>query len=141
MSEKSFEGKDAGVRGAEKETNGNVVERGYGQYHALGGIINEKDYESALARAKQAATLENKQMIAQAESIASASGITLQNTKDALDPRTVLYGILRGDTKPEGVQYHHSQMSDQRLFAEALRMLGDADSLQKLISTYGNISF
>ena len=30
-------------------------------------------------------------------------------------------------------------MSDQKLFAEALRMLGDADSLKKLIEAHPNI--
>ena len=30
---------------------------------------------------------------------------------------------------------------NQRIFGEVLRMLGDADSLDKLIKTYPNISF
>ena len=57
-----------------------------------------------------------------------------------VDSKIILYGILRGDVRPEGVEYHHDEMSDQRLFAEALRMLGDAESLDKMIEAYPNIS-
>ena len=110
----------------------------YQQYQELGGIINENDYQNALDRAKSAVMLDNKALIAQAESIAGTSGITLYNVDGALDKRIILYGKLRTDTNP-GVEYHHSQMSDQQLFAEALRMLGDADSLKKIIEAYPNI--
>ena len=122
------------MQDAEKENNC------YERYQELGGIINEKDYESALARAKNTTTLDIT-LIKQLEFIAHIAGIELHNTKDTIDQRTILYGILRTDTKPEGVKYHHSQMSDQRLFAEVLRMLGDVDSLNKLINAYPNISF
>lgn len=122
-----------------KEVDQDATQEGYQQYQELGGIINEEDYKSALARAKDA-TARDKTRIAQAENIAQRAGITLENSEDALDPRTVLYGVLRRDRKP-GVKYHHSQMNDQRLFAEALRMLGDAESLKKLIEAHPNISF
>ena len=112
----------------------------YQQYQELGGIINEEDYQSALARAKNTATLDAI-LIKQSELIARVAGIELRNAKDSLDQRTVLYGILRTDAKPKEVKYHHSQMCDQRLFAEALRMLGDTDSLNKLISAHPHISF
>ena len=75
-------------------------------------------------------------MIEQAERMAEFAGIELHDTKDAIDQRTMLYGILRADAKPEEAKYHHSQMSDQRLFAEVLRMLGDTDALGKLINAY-----
>ncbi len=113
----------------------------YGRYKKLGGIINEKDYESALTRAKNTTTL-NILLIQQSEFIARIAGIKLCNTKDTIDQRTILYGILRSDTKSkEEAEYHHSDMSDQRLFAEVLRMLGDIDSLNKLINTHPNIAF
>lgn len=112
----------------------------YQRYQELGGIINEKDHNSILARAENT-TLLNMLLIKQSECIAEFAGIELHNTKDIIDPITILYGILRTDTKPEEVQYHHSQMCDQRLFAEALRILGDAYSLQKIIAAYPNISF
>lgn len=111
----------------------------YEQYVSRGGIINEKDYRSALDRAGDTSTLDRAR-ITQAEIIARVAGITLENPEGSLDPRVALYGILRGDTNP-GARYHHSQMSDQRLFAEALRMLGDTESLRKLIASHPNISF
>ncbi len=160
MDEKNFEDTITGKEEAKREGAKDASEHNYEQYKRLGGIINEKDYQSALDRAKNITTLErpdflrnghsvsrakdimilDKELISQAETMARVAGITLRNSEDALDPRTILYGILRRDTNP-GVEYHHSQMSDQRLFAEVLRMLGDADSLQKLIETHPNISF
>ena len=115
------------------------MKKSYKQYQELGGIINKKDYRSALTRAKNTTTLDIR-LIKQSELIARVARIELNNTKDSIDQRTILYGALRSD-KPEGVKYHHCQMSDQRLFAEALRMLGDVDSLNKLIDTHPHISF
>lgn len=109
----------------------------YEQYRKLGGIINEKDYESALLRAEDH-PMPNIYLVAQLASIARTAGIEPLN---ANDPRTILYAVLRYDTAPESVLYHHSQMSDQRLFAEVLRMLQDTDSLKKLIDTHPHISF
>ncbi|MDO8575060.1 MAG: hypothetical protein Q7R61_02180 [bacterium] len=111
----------------------------YEQYQELGGIINREDYENALARAHDAATTPEKMLIGQAELMAEFAGIELHNTKDAVDQRITLYEILRADSKPEEIKYHHSQMSDQRLFAEVLRMLGDTDSLNKLIGAYHKV--
>ena len=112
----------------------------YQQYRKLGGIINENDYDSALLRAKSATTLD-KTRTAQAEHVARFAGIELHNAGDVLDPITALYGILRADIRPEKVRHHHSQMCDQRLFAEALRMLGNVDALNKLIRAHPHISF
>ena len=56
-----------------------------------------------------------------------------------VDPKVKLYVVLRADNKPEDVKYHHSQMSDQRLFAEVLRMLGDTDALNKLVDAYHKV--
>jgi len=111
----------------------------HGSYRTLGGIINEKDYVSALDRAEKAVTFNDSQR-RQAENIAEHAGIVL-NTSSDVDPKVKLYAVLRGDDKPENVEYHHAQMSDQRLFAEALRMLGDAEALNKMIVAYPNISF
>lgn len=113
----------------------------YQRYKELGGIINEKDYESALTRARNTVAL-HITLIKQSEHIAEFAGVELHNTKDVFNPRTIFYGVLRTDVKSDPkIKYHHSQMCDQRLFAEALRMLGDADSLQKVIVAYPNISF
>ena len=110
----------------------------YHRYQELGGIINEQDYESILARAKSA-TVPDIALIKQLELIAEFAGIELHNAKGSIDQRTILYGILRTDTKPKGVQYHHSQMCDQRLLAEALRMLGNTYALDKLVDAYHKV--
>ncbi len=104
----------------------------YDRYQELGGIINKGDYDRALAKAAKTTFL-RKTLIAQARIMAHASGIILNNSEGRLDAITLLYGILRTDTNP-GVKYHHSQMSDQRLFAEALRMLNYPDLLRKFMT-------
>ncbi|MDO8560792.1 MAG: hypothetical protein Q7R91_01085 [bacterium] len=108
----------------------------YRQYKELGGIINKGDYESALARAQHSPTPPKDALIEQVKLMAEFAGIELHNTEDVIDQRTILYGILRTEAKPKAVTHHHSQMSDQRLFAEALRMSGDTDALSKLVNTY-----
>jgi len=112
----------------------------YAQDQELGGIINRKDYENALQRSAEATAVSDT-IVAQVENMAKFAGIELQKEKSPNDPRVKLYAVLRGDSKPEDVKYHHSQMSDQRLFAEAVRMLWDVDSLNKMIAAYPNISF
>ncbi|MEK7187369.1 MAG: hypothetical protein AAB691_00805 [Patescibacteria group bacterium] len=114
-----------------------ILERAYEEYKKLRGIINRNDYRSIIDRAREVPTL-RKVSISQAKGIAQRAGITLLGDTD---PRIMLYAIMRSDTKPEGVEHHHSQMSDQRLFAEAARILGDKDSLKKLIEAYPKISF
>ena len=112
----------------------------YQHYLELGGIINEDDYNSALTRAKGSISLNNAHR-KQAESIARFLEIELHNTENTPDRRIVLYGVLRGDIRPEGVKNHHDQMCDQQIFVEALRMLGDFESVEKAIKAYPNISF
>ena len=129
----------------EKETADNL-ENNYQHYLELGGIINEKDYQSALDRMNNAYALDKKSpgirnSIQQAVDMARYAKIELNDSEDVHDSKILLYVILRLDVKPEDVEYHHSQMSDQRIFGEVLRMLGDADSLDKLIKAYLNISF
>lgn len=154
----------------------NDPEIGYQGYLNRGGIINEKDYYSALSRSSST-TEEHKKIlkdagpagaelrnhIKQAENIAKFAGIELRNTENSIDPRVLLYATLRGDAKDEKPQNkasekhtsiyhdgvsaddtksteeserHHSEMTDMRLFAEALRMLGDMDGFNKLKLKY-----
>lgn len=144
----------------------------YQHYLELGGIINKEDYDKALKRAKDTATFKEatkdtrplsfgqglKGYILQAKNIADSAGIELSETKDALDPRTVLYAILHdeinleqakhrqsrmsGDAQPKKVEHTRDGMGDHRLFREALRMLGDTDGLSKLKGKYHtNIPF
>ncbi len=115
-----------------------LMKTGFDRYQELGGIINEGDYEKALRRAGKITSL-NTCLVTQAEMIARFTGVPLDN-KNRLDEITVLYGVLRTDTNP-GVKHHHSQMSDQRLFAEALRMLDHPELLEQVIAAYPNINF
>lgn len=111
----------------------------YRQYVDLGGIINEKDYASAMERADD--TVVDETTMAQVKVMTGHAKIELYNTNDSIDQRIKLYKILRNDVRPEGVKYHHSSMSDQQIFVEALRMLGDKESVNKMIETHPNISF
>lgn len=119
---------------------------GYRHYQELSGRINQKDYKRILLKVEGAAT-PNAASIAQAEFIAKTAGIVLDNETGGVDKRVVLYGIMRNDPVPSDSERtgiyndHYTRMSDQQLFAEALRMVGDSDSLQKLISKHPNISF
>ncbi|MDO8656985.1 MAG: hypothetical protein Q7K45_07150 [Nanoarchaeota archaeon] len=122
------------------EVQNTPEENNYQRYQELGGIINEKDYNGAIKRSENATTV-REILIRQAENIAKFAGIELHSTQDAIDPRIILYGILRSDVGPEEVKYHHDQMSDQQIFVEALRILEDTESVDKMIKAHPNISF
>jgi len=112
----------------------------YSRYTELGGIINETDYLSIRQRAN-GILVPNWLLTGQVNIIAGVTGIRLSNNGAALDPITKLYMVMRTDLQPEGVVHHHSQMCDQRLFAEALRILEDEESLNTLFAAHRNISF
>src|SRR3989344_8264202 len=121
----------------------NKVESGYQSYLESGGIINEMDYQSAIDRMSGICRIimsENSRpiqsMIEQVEGVAEYSRIELRSSEHIPDQRVVLYVVLRGDTNSKGVKYHHDQMSDQRIFGEGLRRLGDIDSFNKLVKAY-----
>ena len=125
-----------------------IAEISYRRYLELGGIINETDYRSAIGRMpgiRRVIMFENggsiQSRVGQVRGIAKYSGIELRGSEYIPDPRIVLYVILRWDTRPKGVKYHHDQMSDQRIFGEVLRMLGDTDSFDKLVKAHPHISF
>ncbi len=107
--------------------------RSYEGYYGLGGIINQDAYLSAMERAGDQATLPDESLVIQAKNIARVSGIHF--TKDELREVIALYGVLRNDLDP-GAEFHHGQMSDERLVAEALRMLNHPGQLKKLMGTY-----
>jgi len=123
-----------------------MAETSYKRYLELGGIINENDYRSAIGRMPSVCRIimfENSDSthsrVEQVRGIARYSGIELLGPEYVPDPRIVLYVILRGDTRPKGVKYHHDQMSDQRIFGEVLRMLGDTDSFDKLVKAHPHL--
>lgn len=106
----------------------------YQKYQEAGGIFNEVDYNEALERSFLILPPErnlNKQAELQAEQMAKFAGLN-----GPIDRSIRLYGILRTDTNPDKKEYHHSQMSDQSLFAEALRMNNSVLSLKKFIEAY-----
>ena len=150
MNQESFKDKSTNTKNAETAGIKDVFESNYQRYQKLGGIINEKDYNATLEKARNLKVLDRtgryaaqeiKNTIRHGNYIAEFSGIELNTSEDALDSKILLYVILRLDTKPEDTKYHHSQMSDQRIFMEVVRMLGDADSVEKLIEAYPNINF
>jgi len=122
----------------------NPFRNNYNSYQEMGGIINENDYQNVLNRMRDLKVLDRtdpqiRASVAQVTGIAKFAKIELNSSKNMLDPKIVLYVILRGDTRPEGAKHHHSQMSDQEILGETLRMLEDAGSLEKLITAYPNI--
>ncbi|MDO8515856.1 MAG: hypothetical protein Q7S28_01250 [bacterium] len=116
------------------EKGGESLTSDYERYKELGGIINEKDFESALTRAQSATTLDER-LITRAQNIAENARITLHNTENALDPR-ILYSVLRDDKWPEGAKYHHSDMSDEVIFFETLCMTGDKKGRENMLQQY-----
>ena len=124
----------------------NTPENNYQRYSELGGIINEEDYKNAVDRMENTHTLDMndpgvKASVAQVKGMARRAEINMDDSGSEIDPKIILYAKLRLDAKPADVKYHHSQMGDQQIFGEVLRMLGDAESLDKLIKAYPNISF
>src|SRR3989339_2096174 len=111
----------------------------YSRYQELGGIINEDDYRSVLERAART-HVTTESLISQAKYTARPAGIDLSKIEGGPDGIINLYGVLRTDINP-GAVHHHGQMSDQRLFVEALRMIDYPDLLEKVISVYPNIDF
>ena len=151
--ERSFE-----MKPDRHEEKGNIMPEAindnahYDDYKELGGEIGKEDYEDTLKKAAIAAA-PDANSIEQAKFIAKTAAITLNE-------RVVrLYGILRNASVPSHITAdiqkdkaegkfdprapyeirHYTQMNDQQLFAEALRMVGDTDSLNKFKSRFSNI--
>jgi len=128
-----------GSRAPERETHPNEesvpVVRGYENYKASGGILSQAEYQSVLERAADSKNVPSVSTEAQATHMAQASEIVLS-------PETVtIYGILRHDEKPSpDTKGHYSALSDQKLLAEALRLVGDERPLTTFIEKYPHIS-
>ena len=135
-----------------KETEKEAIERiqsteahgnSYEKYRSLGGFLIETDFANALARAKANRTLDSHSLL-QAQGMARAAGIVLEGKENGLDPRVALYDalndILRVDPAGNINRYHYRKLEDKPLFAEALRMLGDTESLAKFLKTHSAIS-
>ncbi len=124
--------------GTNDEGRGREGEAGlsYAGYISHGGLINETDYQSALTRSRGAKVGDSTRN--QAEGIARFAGLDLGALRGEIDP-SALYGILRNDTAPREVVHHHSQMSDQKLFVEMLRMLEEGEAVRMVQDAYPNI--
>lgn len=115
----------------------NVPENTYQRYVELGGIINDKDYDSALSKLGEAGKEQitpDKSRMAQVQNMMDVAGIVLDGEQFARALK--LYTILPRDIKPKEVKGPHDQLSDQQLFREVLRMLEDTDALNKLKVAY-----
>jgi hypothetical protein len=103
-------------------------EGNYEQYKALGGTLSQEEYQDVLKRAEEGRNIYSR-WSKDANSMARAAEITLS-------PETVtLYGILR-DEKPDPAKEHYSELNDQKLLAEALRIVGDESSLGMFIKKF-----
>ena len=117
-------------------------EHRYKKYLESSWLINEAACEEALRRATDDVEFNkldshSKEFCAkQAKMIADVSGITLDSEV------LCLYTVLRTDyvAKTE-VEHHHSGLSDQKLFAEALRILGHKDALDKVMLAHQETVF
>ena len=149
MGENNFENNVVNIKDAKEEKRKAYIEKNYQEYLKLGGKINETDCKRILEEAIIPNILDKKDLEKNNTEIETtieqaradfAKIISLENSEkdfnSKLDQRFVLYVLLRTDFHPEGAQNHHGQMSDRRLFAEALKMAGDADALDKLIKAY-----
>lgn len=108
------------------------AENDFAAYTSLGGgHLTEAEYQRVKNAAAKAGAKANEIYITNAKVSAEVAGITL--SPEAL----ALYSILRGDTNIYSDLLH----SDQQRLAEVLRIMGNADDLQKLIAKHPNIKF
>ncbi|MDP2788734.1 MAG: hypothetical protein Q8O46_01605 [bacterium] len=113
----------------------------YEKYRSAGGFLNEKDYADALAEARDRKTVNPHSLEQQqAQVMADETGIVLKNRHEGIDPRVALYEVLRTATNGDPQERnHYSWKDDWSLFAEVLRILGDAKSLEKFLKAHPNI--
>lgn len=126
---------DKGIGTGEQEKNENQNDN-YERYKVLGGTISEEEYKNVLLRKTVGGTM-RPERIEQARVIAQAADIPVR------DEVVALYAILRGDTTPLAARgkEHHSKKNDPEVFREALRMVGDIDSIRKLETAYPAVFF
>lgn len=125
------------LQNTEKEKSFDVLKNNYQHYLELGGVVSEEDYQNIIddMRTFDRNNSELRSRMAQVERMANYAKIKLSNPEDILDPRIVLYAVLRGNARLSKSEYHRIQ-TDLQVFREALRILGDADALGKLKESY-----
>jgi len=116
----------------------------YAGYLAHGGRIDEATYNSVMQRVGEdpAADFAEDFADSQTKITADISGISLDAIRNetGIDPRFI-YGVLRHDMGPDGVEHHHSQMSDQQLLVESLRMLEQGSAVGAVIDKHPHMQF
>ncbi len=116
----------------------------YTDYVSMGGRLDEENYARVMKKAEEesGAGITSSYARAQVATIADISGISLEHIRDevGLDP-VVIYEILRNDKIPKEVANHHSQMIDQQLLVESLRMLGAQSATLAIIAKHPHITF
>lgn len=132
ISEEPQEKKGAEILPFKREVAGTEEkEDTFDAYQALGGHLTAVEYQRIKERAREAGTQMNETFRMNAQSYAKFAGITLS-------PETLLlYSVLRSDWDISSNLLH----SDQPRLAEALRIAGHADDVEKLIAKYPNINF
>lgn len=111
----------------------------YERYHARGGSINETEYLDILKQAENAKEIKDI-FSNHAEIYARNAGVTLSNSENNIDPKVILYGILRDAKYPETqTGSHYTQMSDQNLLHEVMLILEDMDSAKQLETYFHTI--
>lgn len=113
----------------------------YEGYVACGGRIDEVNYRRVM-KAVQNAPLDGESAKRQTDITALISGVSLEAIRNdtGIDPRAI-YGILRHDHMPLEVKAHHTQMSDQQLLVESLRMLEQEGAVQAIMDKHPHIEF
>jgi hypothetical protein len=112
----------------------------YQKYQARGGSISEAEYSDILQQAEN--TKEIKDIFSKnAETYARDAGVALTKSKNNIDPKIILYRILRDAKYPETqTGSHYTKMSDQTLFREAMLILDDMESAKQLETYFPTIS-
>ena len=115
------------------ESKGEEKRQDYAGYKTLGGVLSQEEYQNVRSHAADKEYIPSGSLWrGHANFMASTAGITLS-------PETVtIYEILRSE-KPDPAKEHYSELGDQKLLAEALRIVGDKNSLDMFIEKLPHI--
>jgi len=92
-------------------------------------------YADLMARARELKSVKPSTLI-NAKALAKVAGIEFENSQNGPDPRVALYAVLRADSFTSADEAHSGGLTDQKLFAETLQMLGETAALEKFKAAY-----
>ena len=110
-----------------------IEEAGFGRYESLGGILTEAEYTEVMEELSKLVKIDSHSL-SQAKDYARLAGIEIKQENDI---RAALFDVLRLHLKPGLI--HPTLISDQPIFAEVLRMLGDIPSLDIFLQAHPGI--